>query len=318
MEIVAAVVGYLLEGAFQYVGGALMSSALGGATITDVHTWIREAVVELEAFVAAKLDQLVLQQLAGDMDQAKANIQEYASLKPRERSKNRYLIEFADTHARSLISISLNYRQSFFVSLAAMAYWSFARYALYADDHATAHIRTMKGDVDEFLIKASETFQYLLDRQSPDYRIKVVCDVDPGLPGQDDVPPEPGYYYCWVTLDGHDVGGDVQDPNDEARAQRQAQAYADRQIRPAVEKDFQQFKANGKKSLKLIADTYDRMCRHVGGSYTPPPNLPFNITIVEGADADTATVEAVAPPHLQTLLMPGAIVIGREQGKVSE
>jgi hypothetical protein len=122
----------------------------------------------------------ILQQLDADMDQTKANIQEYAALKPRERPRNRNLIEVTDTHARSLITLSLDYKQSFFVSLLAMAYWSFARYALYADDRASAHITTMKETVDNFLIKASANFQYLLDRQSPDYRIKVLCAEDPG------------------------------------------------------------------------------------------------------------------------------------------
>jgi hypothetical protein len=50
------------------------------------------------------------------------------------------------------------------------------------------------------------------------------------------------------------------------------------------------------------------MCRKVGGSYTPPPKLPF----------DLAAVEAVAAPQLRTILMPGAIVIGDGKGNTDE
>jgi hypothetical protein len=62
-------------------------------------------------------------------------------------AKNRYLIEFADTHARKLISVSLNYEQTFYVSVAAMAYWLFARNALFLDDRDAGHITRSLAEV---------------------------------------------------------------------------------------------------------------------------------------------------------------------------
>ena len=55
---VASFVGLaLLQGAIAYVGGELMASVLGAARITDVRTWIREAVAEL--------DQMSVEAIAG-------------------------------------------------------------------------------------------------------------------------------------------------------------------------------------------------------------------------------------------------------------
>src|SRR5262249_21944201 len=118
METAALVCEWLIEGAISYVGGAALKSAIGGATISDVHTWIREAVAELEQFITSKLDQLVMEKMEAELEQTKQNIREYASLPSGKLRINRYLIENADTHSWELVSLSLNYRQAYAVSLA--------------------------------------------------------------------------------------------------------------------------------------------------------------------------------------------------------
>ncbi len=299
METALVVCQYLIKGAISYAGGLALKSAIGGATITDVRTWIREAVVELEEFIADKLDQMVMQQMAADLDQTKENIGEYASLPSGKLRINRYLIQDADTHTSALVALSLNYKQAYSVSMAAMAYWCFARQALYLDDKAAGHITSMKDSIDDFMIRGSATYRFLLDQRSPDRRLRVACEVEGDLPPQGDIPGEPGWWECWVELDGHEVGGcDARDDHDEARAARQSRACSDAKIRPAVQAQYDKFKSDALMPLQLIATCYARMCKEIGGQYTPPPGLPFDI----------AGVSIVRPTP--TLLMPGAIVMG--------
>jgi hypothetical protein len=288
----------LLEGAISYLGGKLMASALGEATITDVHTWIRQAVLELEAFVSAKIDELVLQQMDAELEQLKQNILEYAGLPASKLKVNRNLIDNADTHSVALAKLALNHDAAFFISTASMAYLFFARTALFRGDGAASHIASIKGFVDEFLIQATPMYQRILVRLDPNSRIKIVCDEDPGLPGQfPDIPSEPGYYFCYPTVDGVETDGWSRDDTDENRARHAAQAYSDANIRPAVLKQFQKFQSTGLRALHLTADVYNRMCHKIGGNYTPPLPLPVVVS-----EVFTLTAKS-------TVLVPGAIVV---------
>ncbi|WP_128931939.1 hypothetical protein [Bradyrhizobium zhanjiangense] len=65
----AAFVGLaLLQGAISYVGGRLLASALGDPVISDVQSWLKNAIAELEAFVSAELrrqlDERVIEQMS--------------------------------------------------------------------------------------------------------------------------------------------------------------------------------------------------------------------------------------------------------------
>lgn len=303
MEIAIGVCVSLIQGALSYVGGKLMQSALGGASILDVHAWIREAVTELEAFLSAKLEETAMQSIAADLDQSNTNIKEYASLSVRERKKNRYLIEDADISAVKLISFSLNYRQAFFISLAALGYLLFARMALYEDDRATGHITTLKEKIDETLVKALATYQFMVGALTPDGRIRIIDDEDSGAPGQYDgsgylTPGIPGYYYSYVTLDGHSIGDWFTDDRDKASAHRRAQEFADSSVRPAVQAKFDEFKTQGIKALQLIVECYSRMCKKVGKNYVPPVDLGMKVR---------GTFYEISLP---TILTSGALCLG--------
>jgi hypothetical protein len=298
MEEIALLVGYLIEGALSYVGGQLMKSAMGDATITDVQTWIRAAVAELEAFLSAKLDDLLMQQMTAELAQLKQNLTEYASLSPHNLKANRYLIEDADTHGVALTTLSFPHEVAFFVSTSAIAYFIYARWALYMDDKDHGHVTSFKNFMDEYFSTIVPAYQKILQRLDPNTRLKIVCDSTPGLPPQGDIPPTPGYYYCYTALDGQPAGGEFDDDTDEGRARNQAQAYCDANIRPAIVAKFQDFQAKGAIAINLAAQAYEKMCKKVGGSYNPPVALP------------PIPLAPLPFPPTSTVLMPGAIILG--------
>src|SRR5229473_63312 len=98
MEELAAVAAYvglkLLDGAISYVGGQLMSHALGDPTITDVRAWIQNAVAEIEAFVSAELkrqlDEKTLQQMRAGLEGINTDLYHYAKLGNPDQT-NKYL-----------------------------------------------------------------------------------------------------------------------------------------------------------------------------------------------------------------------------------
>src|ERR1700730_12836130 len=101
LAAVAAFVGMaLLQGAISYVGGQVMSKALGDPAITDVRAWIQNAVAEIEAFVSAELkrqlDEKIMEQMRTNLQGVVTDIYQYASLDPVNREKNRYLLETCD------------------------------------------------------------------------------------------------------------------------------------------------------------------------------------------------------------------------------
>lgn len=273
----------LLEGAVAYVGGRLMGSALGEARITDVRSWIREAVAQLEAFVDAKLTQLVLDQMAADIDGIQNNLSEYASLRPSKRKENRFLIEAADIKTAAIIPLALKHEQALQIVLASLAFRFFSITALYELDRDRGHIFSQKAFVDQALITATATQKKLSARLSPDYRIKIECGDDPGYwsggaldeGGREVLPP---YSYCNVTLDGRGVGDQLTGENKDIALQ-EAQAFVTSRLRPAVDEQSKIFQQNSLTGFSLVMDCYNKMCARVGGSYTPPPDLGIQIPV---------------------------------------
>jgi hypothetical protein len=158
----------LLKGAIEYVGGRVMSSAFGDATITDVRTWIREAVAELEAFISEQLTELVMNEITSDLDGVIKNLREYASLKQEDQSSNKSLLEYSDEKTASLVSLSSKYDRAFFVCAAVMGYRLFCLYALYKLDNDQGHITTAKPEMDEFLASAQAGRDRIANGMAPE------------------------------------------------------------------------------------------------------------------------------------------------------
>ncbi|WP_271595926.1 hypothetical protein [Bradyrhizobium sp. CCBAU 25360] len=110
----------LLQGAISYVGGRLSASALGDPVISDVQSWFKNAIAELEAFVSAELrrqlDQRAMEQMRADLPGINTNLCQYSSLRASNRPRNKYLLERCDMTTASLLPLSLYYDQALFVT----------------------------------------------------------------------------------------------------------------------------------------------------------------------------------------------------------
>ena len=292
----------LLKGAINYVGGQLMARALGGAVLTDVRTWIREAVAELEAFFVAKLDEKVLERIRAELEGTIENLNEYSHLQPRNLSKNRFLIEHADILTASLVPLTLNYNQAVFIAYSAMAYRFVALTALYKLDQDKGHILSAKKMVDNFIIKSNSITETITERLDPKRRLTVSCGKGEGNwerppPGGEGYDPGPSiYYYCDVFLDGRAVGDSFIDDMNQNVARSQARNFLNR-ISPPVVKQWEDYKATSARALSLTVACYTQMCRKVGTDYVSPIEVPTMPIVVP-----TQEMQKVRS-------MPGAVVL---------
>ena len=158
-----------------------MASALGGARISDLKTWIAEAVAELEAFVSAELrrqlTELILNQMRADLEGVIQNVAEYSRLRTVDRTSNRFLLESCDTKTASLVPLSLNYDQALFISFSAMAYRFFALFGLYELDRDRGHIDFARSSVDDFINKTSAARDRIEKALNPGARLVKHLDV---------------------------------------------------------------------------------------------------------------------------------------------
>ena len=278
----------LLRGAISYVGGQLMASALGGARITDVRTWIAEAVAELEAFVSAELrrqlTELVLNQMRADLEGVIQNVTEYSRLQPANLASNRFLLESCDTRTASLVPLSLNYDQALFISFSAMAYRFFTLFGLYDLDHDQGHIDFARPSVDDFITKTLAAQNRIEKTLNPGTRlVKHIVDR----------PPRSSSY---ITLDGNIVWQHNGDDFDNI----QVNAAYGRLFAP-VQQQYVEFIDKTNAAIILTATCYDDMCRKIGKTY-PIPNLEVAVPVID-----------IVPPLTirgAAFIMRGAVVVG--------
>ncbi len=291
----------LLQGAIAHVGGMLMTSALGEATITDVRTWIAEAVVELEAFFSAKIDQNTIEMLVSNVSGIQTNLHTYASLELKSRPANRYLIDTADVLTASSIDRLYNYPQAQEIWYTAIAYRYFEVWAHYLLDKDNGHIKAEKSFVDKFLTQALNSYNDTLKRLNPDNRIEISCAIQVVPPHIGVFPPDGGgsYSYCNVLLDGNVL--DTFDDDNDARPQANAFATT---VRASIQPLYDNYRNKGSQLLQSTAACYQLMCKNAGvGNYNPPVNISIEITkeLFHGLNPGTIVVRpgAVVRPNQQ-------------------
>jgi hypothetical protein len=289
----------LLQGAVSYVGGKALASALGDPTISDVHTWIQNAVAELKAFVSAelqlRLDELVLEQMRADLQGTITNLYQYASLDPENRSSNRFLIEAATVSTARLLPLSMNYDQAIFITTTTMAYRLIALQALFELDNDSGHIKSARPMIDGFVSHTGAVRDRIGVQMSPHTRVRVDC----GIIGETK-------FYCSAAVDGQLVVPLMTAPPEICRPQkgcmdshevmREVIAEKISHLTVPMQEQTDAFLAAANASINLSIDCYDKMCQKVEDSYKPSQGVPVLMNL--------------APPFFPDIVvMPGAIVV---------
>ena len=278
----------LLQGAISYVGGRVMASAMGGPTITDVKTWIAEAVAELEAFVSAELKQqlndLVMKQMQADLEGIIQNIREYSELSDSNKSTNRFLIEYCDTKTGELVALSSIYPQALFISFTAMAYRLFSLFALYELDRDAGHIKSARPMVDQFIDKTINTSGEIARALEPSRRL--------------------GHYFQTtvfgsvigtIRLDNNQVWLGSSNVYTGEGGVEEALNNAYTKLKNSVEDHHQRFIEGSNAAIKLTSVCFDQMCERIGETYPlreflrkiPDVDIP-SLVIMRGATIFTA------------------------------
>lgn len=288
---------WLAQGAFEYVGGKIMANALGDAQISDVRTWIREAVAELEAFVSVELkrqlDAKVIEYMQDCLQGIKDNLYNYSSITDNNGQKERkYYLIYCDTTTAQLVHTALHYDQAIFIATATMAYRFFTLYALYNLDSEPGPITNdnTRTGVNEFITQVGAMRDRIAVQMSPDRRLSLQ------LIG----PPSFGFGNYRVAIDGILVGGIFRYRNngsdaDNARWFPVAHARL-LEIRANLQKQKDEFLNTANSAIRLIINTYDLMCKEVGSTYSVPSSISL-----EGVP-DSVILK------LHPFKMPGAIV----------
>jgi hypothetical protein len=296
--VAAAWVGMkLLEGALNYAGGQLMAAALGDPTISDVRIWIQSAVAELEAFVSAELRRQLeanaMREMKADLQGVITNVHQYASLSPGNRERNRFLIEDSASATASLVPLSLDYDQAFFVTTTAVAYRLFTLYAMFELDSDAGHIKSGRPLMDDFVTHAIVIRDRIAIAMSPDSHFRINC----GIIGEDKS-------YCSATRDGQLIVPVMTAPlqicrqgvcRDADEVMRELIARRLAPLTQPMQAQADEFQRLANSSIKLAITAYTTMCAKVGVAYSPP--------------IDIGSLERlVLPTFPEIVVMPGAIV----------
>jgi hypothetical protein len=287
----------VLEAGLKWATGTALDAAMGGFTLNDVHTWIRQAVAEIEAFVSAKLDEKVLEQIRSHVEAMRDLMNQYASLKPKKRFAGKFLLKHVDTTSAELLHLTFNYPQAMAIGFVALGYRMLAVTSLYKLERDAGFIVGDKQLIDDCIINYNKMYEGFRKGLSPESRIGRRCweDDPPGHPG-DNGGPEVGSYNCSVALDGVEVGSwDTSYINQEESVRRRADDYIQNKLKPPVLENLHKFEAATLACFHKTIDTYTTMCKLAKITYKSPIEFP------------AASLTADQPPR--TLFMPGAAII---------
>jgi hypothetical protein len=286
----------VLEAGLKWATGKALDAAMGGFTLNDVHTWIREAVAEIEAFVLAKLDEKVLEQLKSRVEAMRDSMSQYANLQPKKRRAGKFLLEHIDVTSAELLHLTFNYPQALAVGFVALGYRMLAVTSLYKLEGDAGFIVGDKQLIDDCITNYSKMYEGFRKRLSPESRIAMRCweDDPPGHPG-DNGPPDTGSYICTVALDGGEVRSwDTSHINEEESVRRNASNYIQTNLKPTVLENLHKFEAANLTCFHKTIDTYTSMCKLANINYKSPIEFP------EALAADNRP---------RTLFMPGAAIV---------
>ena len=225
---------YLAEGALQYLGGKLMATILGDPSISDLDDLIKNAVIQIEAFIPVALQQALAQ---NDLNTLNANLSglltdlnQYAGYTThQEKLTNRYLVTHAIEFTSSAIPLAAQYNLSgSFVYANAVSLRLLALAADYRLLPASGTKKEFNRTVDSSTTQISSLFPAFEAKWSTANRVSGIQ--------WDIVPPDsfteaghkfttPARYTAWCTKDGIRIDlakASGSEPDAEAQAAYQA------------------------------------------------------------------------------------------------
>jgi len=266
----------LAEGALQHVGGEILANALGEAKITDVRTWIVEAVTELESFISTQISDLVQNQMISDLQEIVDSLGHYASLTPSDQQNTVYLSYVTDSDKASsrLITESLLYDRAISIALAAMAYRLLALQTLYKLNGDAGNITFLQSTTDSFLIAIVPMRDRIAGKMGPDARLKMSCSemTSQGPSRGQFRGPTHSYKNCDVSLDGKVINHykSMDDGGQRATSEANAQMAA---MSLKYQKDKDDFLQAVNGACSAIVNCVDKMFQQIGRHYAAPPNV---------------------------------------------
>ena len=215
-------------------------------------------------------------------------------MKKENQKTNRYLLETSDTATARLIPLSLNYNQALDITAASVGFRQFVMFALYQLDKDKGHITSARPMMDEFVTKAVSIRDRISNVMGPKTHIstkacrQVLTFMQPHyLTGQ----------YCEIVMDGDDSHSFYLEGLDLTKGQAKQKLIVDTLSVPFL-KGQKTFIDNTNQTIGKAIQCYDKMCRAVGATYTPPPGAPFNMINLRPFSS------VVRAP----IIMPGAII----------
>ena len=306
----------LLNGALSFVGGETLRQALGYPAISDVRIWIRHAVAELKAFVSSELqrqlDDIELRDMENDLQGILNNLYQYAELSSENQKSNRFLLDYVTISTAHLVPRSLRFDQAYFVTTTAIAYRLFVLQTLFVLDDDDGHIKSAKPMIDGAITQLVLSRNRLSKEMSPGAHFDIVCSVKTHQEYLAEIPRGPGdirttsTVHCFGMLDGHQITDTY---SADFREERILKKQVEEEMAPRkaeMKQQAQDFKRKANASLFQIIDCYDKMCKKIGETYTPPEEAVKNLGKKQNAYPHIRTINI--PDSVQ---MPGASVRSR-------
>lgn len=167
----------LFTGVVGVIGGDLFNSAIGAAKITDVKSWIANAVADLENYITDATLQHDLENMRETLSNIQEILGEYASLSPASQhlAVNMNAVVDADNEAPGLVDTALLHPQAIFVATAALGYQLLIRSARYQYDQDAGHIDQLHDKFDGWLTQLCTTRDSISKSLDPASHVAIKC-----------------------------------------------------------------------------------------------------------------------------------------------
>ncbi len=262
----------LFNSAISRISDQLMGGIFGSGTGSDqnldqIHTWIQNAVADLERFVTAELKAEFYAQTQVQFDAEMAKVLEALRLFPTnlaaaKQGLNVDFLHIAIITASGLVEQSLHYPQAIFVTTRAMAYELIAVNTMHTVYPHDGYILAEKAAMDNFITRVKANRDSVVAKLKPDIRITSMC----GLGVVDGQP-----YGCKVWDNGGEAWarGNNSLPQSQHDLENQMQSELD-DHRAQAQKDYDDFVKKANLSINLAIEYYNKMCNRVGKRYAAP------------------------------------------------
>jgi hypothetical protein len=288
----AQVANALIVGALEYVGGALLSSAIGGggAKIGDVKGWIEQAVRDLEAFVADQFEKHEVEDIASYMDSVKSELDVFAGLSPAAQKNPRSLgnLQASNQKLVEIMDKAAAHPSACSAAIVGLGYALLIRQILYNYDRPnptspeSSYIVKLKDYFENWLRGLCASREAIAKGLSPGAHVRVACSANyHALPSAPDT--LVGDMICCVIVDRIAVKATTV-PIDPAYNGSPGEPVAEAAARSALQADYisarlpfakteGDFRDAVNKSLRVAIKTYTAMCKQIGIVYTKPNDI---------------------------------------------